>query len=165
MKTPNTSNKTIVLTLTALCLLSMTTLRCSTMSDAVHGSSEGKEVAAAGPTVMNVRTEPSTVELNRDLQPLQPAEVLADVKDFRSNITEVKLQFTHVPLEIPMENIGGTTWRTQLTPRQLQMLAVSGRTIKYEATIMAKNAEGQVASSKTPVEVSIKSPDLAQTTG
>src|SRR4051812_22527482 len=108
---------------------------CSSMP----GQSEsGREIASTGPTIMNAHAEPSTVELNRNLKPTRTPEILADVKDFRSKVTDVKLKFMHVPIQIPMKNIGGTTWRAELSPRQLQMLAVSGKTIKYDATIIAK---------------------------
>ena len=122
----------------------------------------GKEISATGPTVMNARAEPTTVELNRDLQPLKAPEVLADVKDFRSKITKVTLRFTHVPLQIPMTNIGGTTWKAELSPEQIQMLAVSGKSIQYDATVMAQNQNGQATESQNPITITIKSPDLSK---
>ena len=131
---------------------------CSTIT----GKESDKEIAAMGPTIMNVRTEPSTIELNGNLQPVTSAEVLADVKDFHSRVSGVSLRFTSVPLQIPMENIGGTTWRATLTPDQLQMLAVSGKTISYDATVVAKNVKGQTAMSQKPVEVAIKTPEIAK---
>ena len=127
------------------------------------GSTEsGKEIVAAGPTIMNERIVPKTVELNRKFQPDQPVEVLADIKDFRSGITQVKLKFLHVPLEIPMEKIGGTTWRARFTTKQLQELAVSGQTIRYEANIVAMNEKGQTTMSSSPITVAIKTPDVAK---
>jgi hypothetical protein len=117
--------------------------------------------AAHGPAVLSARSEPETVELNREFQPTRPAEVVADVKDLTSTITDVKLQFANIPLEIPMENIGGSTWRAQLTPRQLEMLAVSGRTTQYAANVVAKNQEGKTAMTRNPVQVAVKAPDLA----
>jgi hypothetical protein len=130
---------------------------CSSMS-----KSESKEFASNGPTVMNARAEPSTVELNRNLQPIQNSEVLADVKDFRGKVTDVRLKFVHVPVTVPMENVGGTTWRARLTPQQLRSLAVSGKTISYDANIVAKNDKGQAATSSSPVTVSIKAPEITQ---
>lgn len=129
----------------------------------MKGGSSEAELAAAnnGPAVVSAKTEPGTIELNRDLQPTRPAEVVADIKDFTSKITEVKLQFANIPLEIPMENVGGSTWRAQLSPRQLEMLAVSGRTTRYEANVIAKNEDGKTAMTKNPVEVAVKAPDLA----
>jgi hypothetical protein len=116
---------------------------CSTMQS---GPSD-KDMASAstGPAVVYTRVEPSTVELNRDFQPSKPAEVLADVKDFNSKVKDVKLQFENVPLEIPMENIGGSTWRAQLTPRQLEMLAVNGKTTSYKAHVVARDEDGKSA--------------------
>src|SRR5688572_5545221 len=80
---------------------------CSTLKP----GNTGEELAASGPTVVDVRVNPETIELNKSLQPTSQAEVLAEVKDFTSPIKNVKLRFTRVPLEIPMQHIGGTTWR------------------------------------------------------
>src|SRR4051812_15793275 len=47
-------------------------------------STSGKEVASTvGPSILNPRVEPSTIELDSKLQPVTTAEVLADVKDFQ----------------------------------------------------------------------------------
>ena len=121
------------------------------------------DIAAAnsGPTVVSARAEPGTIELNRDRQPTRPAEVIADIKDFTSKVTDVKLQFTNLPLEIPMENIGGSTWRAQISPRQLEMLAVSGRTTRYEANVIVRNEDGKTGMSKNPVEVAVKAPEVS----
>lgn len=134
---------------------------CATM----RGESSGKDLSQAnsGPTVVYAKTEPGTIELNRNFQPARPAEVVADIKDFTGKITDVKLQFANIPLEIPMENIGGSTWRAQFTPRQLEMLAVSGRTTRYEANVIARNNEGKTTMSKNPVEVAVKAPELTGT--
>jgi len=132
---------------------------CSSMPGATESS---KEISATGPTILNVRLEPSTVELNRNLQAIKQPEVMADVKDFRSKVTHVTLKFRHVPMEVAMQNIGGTTWRAILTPEQLQTLAVSGKTINYDATISARNQEGQVVESSSPITIAIKAPDISQ---
>ena len=120
-----------------------------------------KDIAQRGPTVMNARTEPSTVELNRELKPFQKSEILADVKDFDSTISKVTVKFTQVPVQIPMTNIGGSTWRAEISPSQLKSLAVSGKTMKYEAQIEARNEKGQVAIARDPITVSVKTPDLS----
>src|SRR4051812_30258948 len=73
-----------------------------------------KDMNTNGPTVLDVRTPPDPFQLNRNLPPTDPAMVFAEVKDFQSNISDVKLRFTHAPLELPMEYLGGTTWRAQL---------------------------------------------------
>jgi hypothetical protein len=127
-----------------------------------QSTESGKEIAATGPTVMNVHLEPSTIELNRQLQPMRRAEITADVKDFSSRITDVNLRFIHVPITVPMTNIGGTTWRAELSPQQLQTLAVSGKTIAYDAVIEAKDEKGQVGTSAQPLSVAVKSPDISQ---
>jgi hypothetical protein len=153
MKTPRPVLGSILLVLAGGC--------ASTSDQALSGS----QLSSTGPTVLTAHTEPGTIELNRDLQPLKPAEIIADVKDFKASVTDVKLQFIHVPLEIAMSNVGGTTWRAELSTRQLQMLAVSGRTMKYEANVIAKNEEGRTAISREPVQVAIKAPDLSQQAG
>jgi hypothetical protein len=132
---------------------------CSSMPGNTESS---KEISAMGPSILNVRLEPSTVELNRNLQPIKIPEILADVKDFRSKITHVTLRFKHVPLQISMENVGGTTWRAILSPEQLQNLAVSGKTITYDANVIARNQDGQVVESNDPINIAIKAPDLSQ---
>lgn len=133
---------------------------CSSMIGS-SGPSD-KEISSRGPTVLYVRAQPGTIELNRNLQPTQSAEVLADVKDFRDKVTEVKLRFVNVPLEIPMKNVGGTTWRAELTAAQLKKLAVSGETIRYETEVVAKNSKGQIAVSDKPAVVAIKAPELSK---
>jgi hypothetical protein len=132
---------------------------CSSMPGTTESS---KDLSSTGPTILNAHLDPSTVELNRNLQPEKTPEIIADVKDFRSKITSVILKFKHVPMQVPMENIGGTTWRATLTPEQLQTLAVSGKTINYDTTIIARNQEGQVVESSSPITIAIKAPDLSQ---
>jgi hypothetical protein len=128
---------------------------CATLGG---GPSQGISAASEGPAVISARTEPSTIELNRDHQPLRPSVVRADVKDFTAPIQEVVLRFEGVPLEIPMENVGGTIWRAELTQRQLEMLAVTGQTIRYQAHVIARNSQGKLGRTPVPVDVAIKSP-------
>jgi hypothetical protein len=132
---------------------------CSSMPG--HSES-GKEISANGPTILNAHAEPSTVELNRNLQPMQAPEIIADVKDFNSKISNVQLKFTHVPIQVPMENVGGTTWRAQISPQQLKTLAVSGKTISYDANVVARNEQGQTSTSSSPITLSIKAPDMTR---
>src|SRR5688572_29136386 len=82
---------------------------CSTTNQRAEAGRAGGFVT--GPMVANVRTTPDTVELNRRLQPSQPAEVFAEVNDQESKITEVKLRFLHAPLEVPMKNVGKNLWK------------------------------------------------------
>jgi hypothetical protein len=157
-----TSMKTSVKSLSQLSIVvtaALFTYGCSSLP----GSTSGKDISSAGsgPTVVNARVTPSTIELNRNMQPMTPAEILADVKDFQSPVKEVKLRFLHVPLQIPMERVSGTTWRAILTPEQLQMLAVSGKTITYEATVIARDERGQTSVSQSPITVAIKAPDVS----
>jgi hypothetical protein len=129
------------------------------------GQESSEQLSASGPSILNARAQPSTIELSTKLQPHEPAEVLADVKDFNSNITDVRLRFLHVPLEIPMKNIGGTTWRAILTQKQLQLLAVAGKTMNYEANVIAKNEAGQTSATHSPVNIAVKTPDVVQSYG
>jgi hypothetical protein len=147
---------------TSLIALSVLALASSCASLTGKNTTSGENLSAAGPTVMEARANPGTVELNDNLQARQRAEVLADVKDFSSKVRDVKLRFTHVPIELSMDNVAGTTWRAEISPDQLKQLAVSGSTMKYEAQVIATNEKGQVATSREPVTIQVKAPDLAQ---
>lgn len=136
---------------------------CSTIGGKQESS--GQEISASGPTIMNARSNPETFELNNRLQPMQTAEVYADVKDFTSQIRNVRLRFLHVPIEVPMQRVAGTTWRAELTPQQLKALAVSGQTMNYEANVIATNEKGQTAVAKEPLKVAVKAPDVTQLVG
>jgi hypothetical protein len=125
----------------------------------------GKDISRNGPTVLNARTEPGTIQMNQALQPTSSAEILADVKDFDSKVNDVKLEFVSVPIQVAMQNIGGTTWRAELTAQQLQMLAVSGKTISYDANIVAKDVDGRSGVTSSPVSLAIKAPDLGDNSG
>jgi hypothetical protein len=127
--------------------------------------SKPTEISADHPSVVNARAEPEIVTLNRDLQPNQQAEVLADVKDFKANIASVTLKFRNLPLEVPLENIGGTTWRAELSPQELQSLAVSGRTVQYKADVIARDDKGQIAKSPDAINIEIQAPDLGHGIG
>src|SRR5690242_7736146 len=109
MKSP----KTIALAVSSLGVLVLA--NCSSVTG---GGPSAKEIAATGPTIMNERITPKTVELNNNLQPFQTPEITADVKDFSANVSNVSLRFLHVPVEVPMKNIGGTTWRAVLSPKE-----------------------------------------------
>ena len=121
--------------------------------------------SSSGPTVLFAHTEPGTIDVNRDLQPLRTATITADVKDFKSRITDVKLEFSKIPLEIPMKNTSGSTWKAELTPRQIEMLAVLGKTMKYEVQVIAKNEDGQISMSLKPVEVEVRAPKPGKIAG
>jgi hypothetical protein len=64
-------------------------------------------------------------------------------------------------LVIQMERIAGSTWRAEFTPQQLQVLAVSGRTIGYKADIVATNSQGETAKSSDPLNIYINTPEMA----
>jgi hypothetical protein len=122
------------------------------------------KISSEGPTIVYVRSEPEVVQLNRDLQPMETAQVIADVKDFKSVITNVTLTFENTPISIPMENIAGTTWRAEITPSQIEMLSVVGKTARYNAIVTAKNADGKTVTSPNPVTVAIQTPELGKKT-
>ena len=140
-------------------LLILQATACSSMP--WHQES-AKNIAPTGPTVLNAHADPGTFELNNQLQPIQNNQVLADVKDFNSKVVEVKLNFTQIPLSVPMKNIGGTTWAAQLSPDQLKSLAVSGKTMKYEGTVVAKDEAGKSATSKGTVAIWVDTPEIKQ---
>jgi len=151
--------------MSAVSLILLTGAMSSCSSGFLSKGDKAENISQTGPTVSFARFDPSTVEMNGALQALKPAEILADVKDFNSKVTDVKAQFTNVPIEIAMQNIGGTTWRGELTTEQLQMLAVSGKTIKYDANIIAKDDHGVSVQTQKSFEVAIKAPDLARASG
>ncbi len=134
---------------------------CST----IKGEKSAQNLNSNGPTVVSVTSRPGTVELNQQLQPQQKAEIVAEVKDFTSKITDVNLRFLNVPMTLPMTHVGGTTWSASLSPEQLKVLAVGGQTINYTANVIARNEDGQTAVSQDPVTVSVKTPDLTQPVG
>jgi len=139
---------------------------CSSAPKNSNGNPNGAtEISADHPSVLNARAEPQVVTLNRDLQPNQQAEVLADVKFFKGQISGVTLKFRDIPLEVPLENIGGTTWRAEFSPRQLQALAVSGKTVQYKADVIAKDDQGETAKSPDAIIVVIQAPDLGHGVG
>lgn len=120
-----------------------------------------KEIVGVGPTILNARAEPDKTELGKGLRATKTTRVFADVKDFSSRLVDVRLNFVQVPLSIPMKNIEGTTWVAELTPAQLEDLAVSGKTMTYEAQIFAKDEGGHISNTKSPVEIKIQAPQIA----
>jgi hypothetical protein len=129
------------------------------------GCSSGPELTRSepgAPTILTTRSNPGTIELNRDLQPIQTPVVQADVKDFKSQVTEVTLEFANIPVTLPMKRVNGDTWEAELDDRVLEMMAVSGQVTKYDAKVIAKNADGKIGLSDNPVEIAIKAPQLAR---
>jgi hypothetical protein len=126
------------------------------------GPAPVKQSDPESPIILTVRTDPGTIELNRDLQPLRVPKIQADIEDLHSSVTEVTLEFSNVPLTLPMTHVGGGVWEAQLDSRALEMMAVSGQTAKYGAQIVAKNADGKEALGERPVEVAVKAPQLAK---
>lgn len=127
---------------------------CSSMG----GARSGGELSATGPSIVEVRTEPGTFELSPSWDPVAPAKIVAQVKDFTSNIQDVRLRFNKVPLQIVMTRMGGTSWEATLSPQQLQTLAVGGKTMRYEANVIARNEDGLITVSPDPVQVRVKAP-------
>jgi hypothetical protein len=132
---------------------------CSSMGN----SKSADDLAYMGPTVLDAKTNPGTFELNRQMKSKTEAQVVADVKDFQSPVTDVRLRFVRVPVEIPMKKTGkGDQWVADLSQSQLRELAVAGHTMNYDANIIAKNSKGQVATTKKPINVAVKAPDSIQ---
>jgi len=151
--------KTLSPILLSLSLLSISA--CST------GSKSADDLAYTGPTVLDAKTNPGTFELNRQMSPKTEAQVVADVKDFNSKVTDVRLRFVRVPVEIPMKmsKDKADQWVADLSKDQLRELAVAGHTMNYDANIIAKNAKGQVATTKKPINVAVKAPDVIPDVG
>lgn len=124
-----------------------------------HGDLKSGTLNAQGPTVLSAHGEPGVVELNHYLQPIQRPIVVAEIKDFKSDITHVVLQFKNAPITVPMHYIGGTQWEAELTPRQLEQMAVSGHTVHYEAVVVAQDAAGDTGTSQSPVSIAVKAPN------
>jgi hypothetical protein len=124
-----------------------------------------EDIASSGPTVLNAKADPATIDMNMNLQPKQNALIFADVKDFNSPVQNVHVRFMHVPIDLPMKQIAGTTWEAELSTQQLRQLAVSGQTIKYQATVIAMNKNGQTATSPAPISISIETPAPDQLSG
>jgi hypothetical protein len=130
-------------------------------SSSIKGDTQPTVMNVRGPNILNARSEPEVVILNRDLQPLLPVEVLADVKDFRFPVTTVDVKFQGLPLVVHMERVAGSTWRAEFTPQQLQVLAVSGKTMGYKADIVATNTQGVTNKSNEPLNLYINAPEIA----
>ncbi len=148
-----------VMILTSLATAGLIT-SCSSASRTSQTSAE--ELSTTGPTILNVRTEPGTFEVTRELSPLQAPVILADVKDLTSKVQSVRLQFQRVPIVIDMKRVAGTTWQATLTPEQIRQLAVSGETMNYRATITARNALGRSGESAA-LDVRVKAPEVSVT--
>lgn len=115
-------------------------------------------ISPTGPTVVEIQTEPGTFELNEEWRPRTESKVIAQVMDITSEIEEVRLRFSQVPMHIPMEHAGGSTWQATLTPEQLRALAVAGETMRYEASVIARNEDGLITVGPDPIEIRIKAP-------
>ncbi len=133
---------------------------CST----IKGEKSAEDLSRSGPTILNTRVNPGTVELSRDMNPLRPVEILTEVKDFGANVNDVRVRFLEAPLEVKMSHVGGTTWRASLTPEQIRSLAVGNQTTQYRVSVIARNEDGQEAISRQAATVAVKAPDLARTT-
>lgn len=124
-------------------------------------SGDKKSENRSGPKIVNVRSTPETISLNRYLQPTEPHQFLVDVQDMRADVTNVWVRFENAPIQLELQNLGGTTWRGALTSEHLRRLAVSGKTIEYRANIIARNERGQtVQTSKTPIEIKVDAPEF-----
>jgi hypothetical protein len=117
----------------------------------------GKDLSTSGPKVVDVNKNMATIKLDRNLKPERP-EVYAEIKDFSSPVTDVRLKFVSIPMEIPMKHLVGTTWVAQLTPDQLQKLAIRGQTARYDAKVMAHDKTGKTGASDETITIAIVAP-------
>ena len=147
--------------------LGLTTLGVSLLAacSSTGKSKSGQDLATTGPTIVDVKTNPGTFEVNRNFQPNRPPEIIAEVKDFTSPVSDVRIRFVNVPMEIPMEHVAGTTWRAVLTPEQLKQLAVGGQTMNYQVRVVAKSSDGMTTTSADTTNVAVKTPSLATDVG
>jgi hypothetical protein len=131
-------------------------------------ASSGKDLAeqaSKGPVVIEPRSNPETVELNKFLQPKQPQQFFAEIQDFSAPVTEARVKIEGTQIELPMSKVGGTTWRAELTTEQLKRLAISGKKMEYEANVVARNQNGVSASSAKPFKLKISAPLYEQDAG
>jgi hypothetical protein len=145
---------------TVLAAASLLAAGCS--SSPLTKKTGGEEISQTGPTVLNPRTEPGTFEVTRTLKPIQTPNIFADVKDMTADIQNVRLMFNNAPITVPMQKVAGTTWRATLSPDQIKRLAVSGQTMKYNASIVATNSKGRQSQS-AQVDILIKAPQIDAT--
>jgi len=144
-------------------LLAAATLIASGCSSSPLSSrTGGEELSQTGPTVLNARTEPGTFEVTRTLKPIQTPNILADVKDMTAVIATVRILFNNAPITVPMQRVAGTTWRATLTQEQIKRLAVSGQTMKYNASIVATNSKGRQSQSAS-VSILVRAPEIDAT--
>lgn len=113
-----------------------------------------------GPIVLNVRANPETVNLDRNFKPTSPAEVLAEVKDYKAEVTEVRMNVRNTPISIPMQHVSGTTWRATLTPAQLKTLGIGDQTTQYDVDVIAKDSMGLSKVERSTASIQVKGPDL-----
>ncbi len=119
---------------------------------------EELQAAVNAPLILNPRSSPEEIELNRFLQPKEPQYFLADVQDLASPVKEVRLRLGGTLIDIPMQRVGGTTWRAELSSDQIKRLAMSGRTIEYKARVIARDERGAVSTSKDVALIRVTAP-------
>lgn len=127
---------------------------------AFHQASAANNISTTAPSVIDAKVNPDTFELNQSGSPTTRSQITADVKDYTGNVTDVRVRFMNVPIEVPMKHVAGTTWQTELTPDTLKQLAVNGKTMKYKANIVAMNGQGQTGVSSKPIEIEVKAPSV-----
>ena len=135
-------------------------LACGLASGCASSGKDLTKNAQSGPVVINPRSEPSKIELTRFLQAKEPHQFLAEIQDFSAPVTEAKVTIEGTPLEVPLQKIGGTTWRGELNSEQLKRLAISGKTIEYKARIVARDQKGVTGASEGTIEVKVAAPTL-----
>jgi len=156
--------KTIMKTLNltsafAVVIASSVAFTLSACSSSPKGS-EDQQMVMGGPRIVNPRAQSDTIELNQYFQAKEPNAFFVDVQDFGGSVENVKLRFLNAPIEIPMDKVGGTTYRGELSSQQLKSMAVTGKTMKYDAKVVARNDRGVVSVSKDTLSVEVEAPDF-----
>jgi hypothetical protein len=124
------------------------------------GAKSPENFAYTGPTVLETRADPTTFQLNDDLNPKTTDQVVTTVKDYGSKVTDVRLRFKRVPITVVLKRGEGDQWVGNFSKTDLQRLAVAGETMKYDATIIAKNEKGEVATSRSPLSIYVETPQV-----
>jgi hypothetical protein len=129
-------------------------------------TSLNQRISSKGPNIVNQKVSPSTIELDRNSNPNRKPVFQAEVMDSDAKVKEVNLKFKNLPStsvlsSLAMTKSDGLLWKTELSAEQLKALSVSGKTVSYEAIVVAKDEKGNVGSSQSPLILSVKADENA----
>jgi hypothetical protein len=125
-----------------------------------HSPKVPDNAATSGPRIINPRSNPDKIELNAYLEPQGSHEILADVQDFTAPVTEVNVQIENPATVLKMEKVGGSTWRAVIPEDLLKRMGVNGQTMDYEATVVARNQQGQSVTSEDSFTIHVEAPEV-----